>query len=262
MSRNSLNAVKRLLQDTLKESPIEKQFVSDLKRSIELTDQKEARKPSQSYKPSSLNCIRNMYYQRIGIEPESESNAVLIGICEAGTDRHNRVQEAVIHMKDNGIDCEYINVAEFVKQRNLSDIDIVSQQGHETKLFHKKLLMSFLCDGIIRYKNKYFILEIKTESLNKWFNRSDVAEAHKNQGIAYSLAFGLDNVLFLYINRDSCDYKAFLFCVTDEMRKELANKIKTCEKHVQENKAPKKPNNLTKGTCSYCNYKKQCRLDG
>ena len=104
MSRNSLKSVCRLIQSIKEEIPIEKQFVEDLKRSIELNDKKESRKPSQTYKPSSMNCLRNMYYQRIGIEPESESNAVLIGICESGTDRHERVQEAISRMKENNIE--------------------------------------------------------------------------------------------------------------------------------------------------------------
>ena len=60
MSRNSLKSVCRLIQSIKEEIPIEKQFVEDLKRSIELNDKKESRKPSQTYKPCSMNCLRNM----------------------------------------------------------------------------------------------------------------------------------------------------------------------------------------------------------
>ena len=261
MARNSLKSVCRLIQSTQQDIPIEKQFVADLKRSIELNDQKDARKPSMTYKPSSMNCIRNMYYQRIGADGESESSAVLVGICESGSDRHERVQAAVSRMKENGIDCEYIDVAEFVRQRNLEHLEIVSKQGYETKLFHKLLQMSFLCDGIIRYKGKYYILEIKTESIHKWLDRKDVAEEHKNQATAYSLSFNLDNVIFLYINRDNCDMKPFMYNVSEDSKDYLVNRINTCEGYVQSQKVPPKPLDVSKKACSYCNYKKQCQKD-
>ena len=47
-------------------------------------------------------------------------------------------------------------------------LEIVGQSGMECKLYHKKLNMSFMCDGIIKYKSKYFIFEFKTETANKW----------------------------------------------------------------------------------------------
>lgn len=262
MARNSLKAVCRLISSAQQDTSIEKQFVNDLKRSIELNNQKDSRKPSQTYKPSSMLCLRQMYYQRIGVEPESESNAVLIGICESGSDRHERVQCAVSRMRENGIDCEYIDVADFIKQRDLNDIEIVSKQGYETKLFHKKLCMSFLCDGIIRYKGKYYILEIKTESINKWYDRQDVADEHKIQATAYSYSFGIDNVIFLYINRDMCDMKPFMFTVTPQMTQNLIGRLNDCEEYVKTHTAPKKDENTPKKACNYCNYKKQCQKDG
>lgn len=261
MARNSLKSVCRLIQSTQEEIPVEKQFVTDLKRSIELNDQKDSRKPSQTYKPSSMNCIRNMYYQRIGVDVESESSAVLVGICESGTDRHERVQSAVSRMKENGIECEYIDVANFIKQRELNNIDIVSKQGYETKLFHKELQMSFLCDGIIKYQGKYYILEIKTESIHKWLDRKDVADEHKNQATAYSTSFNIDTVIFLYINRDNCDMKAFMYNVTPENKRNLVGRINECEEYVKTHTTPPKPLEITKKMCNYCSYKRQCQKD-
>ena len=134
---NVLNLAKQ------EELPIEKQFLSDLKASIEIQDEKNSRKPSQTYKPSSLHCIRNMFYQRSGAEAQSDrASSELIGICESGTDRHERLQMAVQSMRDNNIDCEYVDVAEYVSTHDLPDIEIVSKQGMETKLYHKKYIMS------------------------------------------------------------------------------------------------------------------------
>ena len=54
------------------ELPVEQQFLNDLRASIEKQDEKNARKPSQSYKPSSMHCIRNMYFQVTGAEQRGE----------------------------------------------------------------------------------------------------------------------------------------------------------------------------------------------
>lgn len=262
MARNSLKNVMRLI-DTVKDTlPPEQDFLNDLKRSIEMTEDKEQRLPSKTYKPSSMNCIRASYYQLMGIQPdESSSSYSLIGICNSGTDIHIRIQTAVEQMKENGMDCEYIDVAEFVKSRNLDYLTIVSKNGMETKLYHKKLNMSFMCDGIIRYKGHYYILELKTENTYKFTNRKDVDPSHYKQGTAYSIAFDIPEVLFVYINRDVLDMKAFMFVPTKEMKQDLIGYIEECDGYVKRMIAPPKPENVSKKACSYCIYKTQCRKD-
>ena len=122
--------------------------------------------------------------------------------------------------------------------------------------------MSFLCDGIIWYRGHYYILELKTESIYKWQSRQGVDPAHYNQAIAYSAALGLDEVIFIYINRDLLDMKAFLFTVTDDMKQELVGKIEECDSYVKKRTTPPKPTNIDRKTCEYCQYKKACRRDG
>ena len=241
----------------------EQAFLADLKRSIEKSADKEARKPSQTYKPSSMNCIRNMYYQVIGAEQDPSHSAYCsVGICNSGTDIHIRIQKAVEDMKNNGVDCEYIDVADYVKSRNLDYLEIVEKSGMETKLYYKDLNMSFLSDGIIRYKNHYYILEIKTEASFKWNTRDNVDPTHYKQGTAYSIAFKLPEVLFLYVNRDVLDMKAYMFVPTDEMKQDLVGMITECDGYVSRMICPPKPENVPKKTCSYCGYKTLCGKDG
>lgn len=263
MSRQSLKNVIRLINEANESLPVEKAFLTDLKRSIELSDAKNSRKPSKTYKPSSMNCIRNMYYQVTGQDQDSEpSSYCLVGICNSGTDIHERIQKAVSDMKNNGIRCEYLDVGEFVKQNHLDNLQVVSKSGMETKLFYKNLNMSFLCDGIVRYKGKEYILEIKTESSFKWQKRTGVDPAHFNQATAYSTAFKLDHVLFLYINRDVLDMKMYDFVVSDDMREELLGKIAQCDSYVQRFTVPPKPESFSNKFCQYCNYKSACAKDG
>lgn len=261
MARNSLKSVMRLIDATAKNLPPEQQFLADLKKSIEVSDMDGYRKPSQTYKPSSMNCIRSMYYQVSGKEVKPSTNGyMMIGICNSGTDIHARVQDYISGMKKNGIDCEYVDVAEFIKIRGLDYLEIREKHGFETKLYNKKLNMSFMVDGIIKYNGKYYILELKTEASFKWQSRTGVDPKHYNQATAYSEALGLNDIIFVYINRDVLDMKAYLFNVTDDMKMELVGKITECDGYVQRMITPPKPD-INKRECSYCMYKEICDAD-
>lgn len=245
---------------TAEEVPVEQAFLRDLKASIERDASKSVHVASKRYKPSGMNCIRFMWFQMMGVEPRPDAkSSELEGICESGTDRHERIQNAISRMKDNGIDCEYIDVGDYVTSHNLEDLEIVSKQGNETKLYNKVYNISFLCDGIIRYKGKYYILEIKTETRDKFWDQKEVRNEHKLQGTAYSLSFGIDDVLYLYECRDNCAKKAFMLHVTSDMKNDLVAKILTCDSHVENKTCPPKPTDLTKSACAYCNYSEECK---
>ena len=249
----------KAIEKANKEIPVEQEFLDDLKRSIELEDKKNFRKPSETYSPSGMGCIRAMYYKRSGVDVEPDSNYTMIGICESGTDRHERIQNAISHMKDNGFDCEYIDVGEYVKSRGLDlYLDIVDKCGNETKLFDKIRNVSFLCDGIIKYHGKYYIVEFKTESSFKLKYRTGVDPKHYNQAITYSLELQLDSVIFVYINRDIVDYKSYLFNVSESDRERVRALIDTCENYVINNELPPKPEEASPKKCAYCAYKFLC----
>lgn len=266
MGKLKLNRICKLIDvSTSKTKSVADQFATDLGYAIvKYNSMSTPATVSKSYKPSSLHCIRNMYYQIVGEEVEQNSSitADFIGICESGTGRHNDIQESIIHMKDVGIDCEYINVADYVKEHNLSDIEIIEQCGHETKLFNSKYNIRFLCDGIVKYKGEYYIFEYKTETSFKWNSRDNVDDGHKLQATAYSLSLGLDKVIFLYENRDICTKKCYLFEVTQDMRDSLVERISICDKYVVKKLVPPKPFELSPKYCKYCGYVNVCRKDG
>lgn len=257
----SLKNIHKLIADAVQELPPEESFLNDLTSSIERRDADNHYVPSQTYKPSSMNCIRNMYFQRVGAEAtDGEASMELIGMGESGTDRHERIQQAVFNMKNYGIDCEYIDVAEYVEEHELSHLSIIKQQGFETKLYHKDLYMSFLCDGIIKYKGEYYILEIKTETIYKWQGRKGVEPLHINQGTSYSTALEINKVLFLYECRDNCSKKAYILDVTNEMKEDLiVSRIEDCEQYVKNLTVPPKPKEASPKFCQYCNYRSLCK---
>lgn len=233
-----------------------------LRRTIELDAERNNRKPSKSYKPSSMNCIRNMWYQMMGAEPDRAiTNYTSVGIAWCGTDIHLRVQAAVMMMREFGYDCDYIDVAEYIKEHNLDYLDVVSKNGPETKLYHKTLHMSFMCDGIIRFDGQYYILEIKSEASFKNQHRDCVDPKHYNQGTAYSIALRLSGVVFLYVNRDIFEMKAFLFRPTNEQKENVVGLITECDGYVSRMICPPKPEDISRRICEYCAYKDRCKRE-
>lgn len=221
-------------------------------------------KPSRRYKPSSLNCIRNMYYQIIGadLDKQQQKSSDFFGICESGTDRHKRIQFVITQMKNYGIDCEYIDVGSFIKNNNLTNLRVEGNSDYETKVYDFERNIIFLCDGLILYKGVYYVLEIKTESSYKWMDRSYVDEKHLNQAYTYALELGIDKVLFIYENRDVCTKKPYILTVTDDNKKYIENRIHSCDEYVSQNIVPPVEEHITPKICQYCDYKARCKVDG
>lgn len=263
MARLNLTNLTKLVKGSTEEGVADSQrFLLELESSIEKTENKRHQKSGTlAYKPSSMNCVRMMYYSMTdAAKDEQAADCGLIGICESGTDRHERIQEAVCDMKANGYDCEYIHVHNYLEENKLPDLEIIEQKGYETKLWHKTLNLRFMCDGIIKYRGKYYILEIKTESSFKWQPRAGVDSSHYTQACTYSHVFGIPDVMFLYENRDTCAKKCFIYTPTKEEISELVlDKIADCNRHLEENRVPSIPTNISAKTCRYCLYKTVCK---
>ena len=258
MARSSLKNILKMVNNDDAGS----QFINDLNFSIVKQDKLRMRAPSQSFKPSSMNCVRNMYFQVTGKEPVKDVPPSLIGIMESGTDRHERIQRSITDMKESGIDCEFIDVSDYVKEKKLN-IKIIDKKEYETKLYNTELNISFLCDGIVKYRGKYYILEIKTETSSKYWKHTGVREEHIEQATTYSICLGINDILFLYECRDFCDKKAFHLIITDEMKGSVISKINEVNSAIQEERIPEEPYkkdiNFNRDYCRYCNYKYLCR---
>lgn len=240
-----------------KKNCVAQDFLDELNYCIEL-ENKSTYIPSKSFKPSGISgCKRALYYELKGVQPdEDQKTTELTGICESGTDRHESIQSYVMRMQENGLNCEWLDVGEYVRKNNI-DAEVVSQNGNETKLFSKKYNMRFLCDGLIRYKGELYILEIKTEASNKFMQHDRPWPDHIQQATCYSMVLEVPKVIFLYENRDICSKKAFLVEVTDLMIKRVEGIINEVNRFVSNNELPPKENK-----CKYCKYRTQCARDG
>lgn len=265
MSRRLLNLINSSKQDL----PANKKFLKDLMSCIERCEQAERRKGSTYYKPSSLHCVRNMYFTRTDApqdEGYTEYNST--GMSDTGTRRHEAIQEVLLKMQTFGYDWKYLDVAEYVKEKQkfgkCLTLQIKGKQGAETHLIDTALNLSFRCDGIIRRisTNENFLFEFKNVVSFKYNQLEDhCLEQHHNQVICYCTALDLDKAFVTYENRDTCLLEVpEVFEVTPEMKKRLVNYISECDGYVERMIAP--PMTTDTKNCRYCQYKTICRKIG
>lgn len=218
--------------------------------------------PSIQYKPSKLVCTRQMYYYRTKTKPEQAvRKASWIEIPQTGEDRHIRLQNYVMSMKKHGFDYEYVSVSDFLAKFPNPDLEIKPNRkvdSPETKLYNRRYDMTFMADGILLHSNVYRVIEFKTEGSKKWNSRMGVDLEHYNQATCYCLSFNLDEVIFVYENRDTLEKKVYLLKVTSEMKEKVKKKMFDCNSYVDKNILPPKEECAQ---CTFCEYKSKCILN-
>lgn len=255
MASKILQAVKTVKKEVIYED----NFLEDYHKSV-LESQEVEEGIIDRYRPSSLadGCKRMIWYQRKGLGSREKQDVVLNEICSCGTDRHARIQG---HIK-NIPDLSWLDVEGVVEEARDSGINVEflywDEDHTEAKCKNHDLNFHFLCDGIFRYKKKEVILEIKTIHSFAFQKLTAPLEKHIKQATCYALSLGIDNVLFLYEDRNFMKKKLFLYEVTSGDKKEIIEKVEWLNKAIEEDKMP--PKEIDK--CMYCNCKGQCNLDG
>lgn len=264
----SRRKLSRLIEQSVKAQPLNKAFLTDLMSAIEMKDQKYRRKPSQHYKPSQFVCLRQMYFTRIGEEPDNiRTEYTGVGMADTGSRRHEAIQEVLLEMDGMGYDWKYMDVEEYLKEKwaeqKCLTIKIKGKSGAETKLFDEALQLSFMCDGIIKRKStgQYYLFEFKNQISFKFNGKEKVDEEHMDQITCYCLALELDQVFVVYENRDICALECpELVTVTEEMKSACASKIFECDSYVERMIPP--PRHETDKPCRWCAYKTACTKAG
>lgn len=263
-TRRLLNIINSSTQNL----PANKKFLNDLMRGVERYNMQTSRKGSRYYKPSGLKCMRQMYFVRMGAEQDttpSEYNS--LNMADTGTRRHEGIQEVLLAMKDMGYDWKYLDVAEYVKEKQkfgkCLSLEIKGTQGAETHLIDKALNTSFRCDGIIRRisTNEDYLFEFKNVISFKFaqVDNEPLAE-HMKQVTCYCTSLDLDKAFVLYENRDNCELECPIIEITRDMKNNLVSYIQECEGYVERMIAP--PKCEEKKTCRWCSYKQICQKVG
>lgn len=253
MSRKSLISMIKAGED------VSQSFLAELSYTIENTQEEYI--PSKTIKPSSLFCPRQSVFQIIGAEMDDEQkNEQSIGICELGSATHLFIQNTILKSRN----IEYLNVSDYIKENNI-DLEVTKESDFEngepeTKVYSKKFNISCLCDGIVKFKNKLFILEIKTISSGQFFKLDGVLDKHKQQAISYSTLFDISDVLFLYISRDFFQMKLFIYTPTNKERLDWQQNIEYILSCVKNGEIPPIPKEKSGKFCNYCRYKNYCEV--
>lgn len=274
---NSRSRIGRLVSASVQKQPLNKAFLTDVMSVIETLDSKGRRMPSRTYKPSSLVCMRQMYFQVTGEKPdESRTDYCSVGMADTGTRRHVAIQEAVSAMAELGYDWKYLDVEEYIRQKQSQgkcmDIEVRGKRGVETSLYHKALNISFMCDGIVRHlpSKRDFLFEFKNQISFKYakderaptaVSKQHIDLQHEDQVCTYCMALDLEDALVLYENRDNCNLECpEVFHVTPEMKQARVDKILECDGYVERQVPP--PMHTDKKPCRWCSYKTACQKAG
>jgi CRISPR/Cas system-associated exonuclease Cas4 (RecB family) len=180
----------------------------------------------------------------------SPQSPELCAICETGTDRHIRIQEKIISVPE----FKWVDLEEFVITRK--NLEIIEKVGLECKLYDKELNIRFMCDGVIAFKNKLYIIEIKTEDGIKFSKREAIEPTHYTQGCIYSLCLNIPDILFIYENRNFLTKKVYHATYTDNDYCNILDDINVVNEAVNNKKLPYA---YRDNKCIYCNYKNKCK---
>lgn len=251
------------------EEDIAEEFLTQYKFAVEELERKSGYVPSKTISPSSIKCIRTATFKRLGASRDSKSESEqLISICQNGSSEHENTQRVISKMSKLGLKFEAVNIGDYIREHNVP-ITIKKESNfdkgeYETKLFSDDYFVSFLADGMVKYKGKYYLIEIKTQPFESQMRQNDVHEKHKDQATAYCVLLGIDSVIFFYEERNFLGKKCFLFTPTEEQKKNMLDKIILINKYAVSRTIPAKPQEASENRnfCKYCDYISLCNLCG
>ena len=253
----SFASLAKLINEASKVKAEPEEFLSMYHEAVKRLDV--PRKPSACYHPSSIGgCSRNLYFQLVSEELDSmlAADPQLQEIGASGSAAHERIQQNIVAMQKLGYPVEWMDVSKYLEEHPALGTVVRRIDGLETLLFNEIYNLSFKCDGIIRLNGLPRILEIKTEVEMKWVARNAPVEEHIAQGIAYSLGLGIEEILYVYENRNTCAKKAYLHKVSSSQKHQMSDKIARIDSFVADGKVPPKEESVS--NCKYCNYKRAC----
>lgn len=226
-----------------------------------------------SFSPSSASkCERELYYKA---KHEQKDEVQMFPYqrrwVRNGSAVHAAVQKdlllAEVHLKNPAFTVEKMPDGSAAWEHNLKNVKQVEHNGIRFQI-------SGMMDGILHYmKDKSRIgFEFKTKSTTLGaighYKMKDAQEGHKEQAIAYSILFGINEFIFLYesLAKDGWmkgfeakpDMRAFYFQPTDDQKNQLLDKFARVAAKVKADDLPSQE--LDK--CIFCPFKQKCKADG
>lgn len=216
--------------------------------------------PHRTFAPSAFRCDRRSWFRLRGVEPDviKTPDAVLNFSAEIGTACHRMIQRNLRDM----LKSDWINVMNYVYDFKRSDTYyncVPTDDELETFVSTENPPVRFACDGIIRLKDKLYLLEIKSSEYGSWNELTDPKPHHIDQVKCYCTLLHLDDVIFMYIDRQYGGIKCFEYHVSKSDKDSILERFQRVQDMVRMNLAP---SGLPKGdswcTPSMCPYYTRC----
>ena len=222
----------------------------------------ERAKPSnQSIAPSSSHCRRVNWFRLRGVQPDISENPDkgLDFTAKVGTALHEVIQSRLKGYA--GEEFEWIDVSQYLAEHPRAGVAITCEtHGYETRVAIDRPPIRFACDGIVRFKGKLYILEIKSCEFSSLQDLTEPKQHHVDQVRSYSALLGIQDVLVLYIDRQYGDLKCFELHFTDKDNIDVWKEFTEIQQLAEACIAPEKlPPGDPWCSSSMCSYYKKCK---
>jgi hypothetical protein len=234
-------------------------------------DVKMVRPELPTFSPSGASkCARELFYKdNDAILPHEVRYPYQRRWTRNSTAVHEVIQKDLLYMGNTMKDPAFkVNILENglpAWEDNIKSFVIVEHNG-------EKFAVLGMMDGILTYKDGSTIgFEFKTKSNTLgqvgYYKMKDSAPYHKEQCVAYSLIFGMDEFILMYesVVKDhwhkgqeaKIDFRTFYYKVNDEAKTELLDRFAYIAKCIRLGEVPDRE--LDK--CMFCQYIDECKKE-
>lgn len=218
----------------------------------------ETKTPSRTFAPSQIRCKRISWFRLRGVEPEPETivDRSMDFKAKMGTACHQNIQKILSETLGVG----WVDPETYLREH--SDYTFsCTQNGLETQIeITNPIPIKFAPDGILFWKDKYWLLEIKTSEYSTFDGLIAPKPQHMDQIKCYATLLNIHNVLVLYQDRLYGNLKCFEVKVTDADMVLMRQMFKEVQDFAEKNIPPKKlPTGDIWCSPSRCRYYNKCK---
>lgn len=217
--------------------------------------------PSKTFAPSALRCERRSWFRLRGVEPDkiSTPDRILDFTAKVGTALHQVLQDYIYRK----LGFDWISVRRHLLSLYSEDNFRCTSDGFETKVEFYNPPIKFACDGLIRWKDAIYLLEIKSSEYSSFQELTDPKPQHISQVEAYCTLLHVNNVLFLYIDRQYGSLKCFEHTVNQYDMKDISDMFERVQQMAKSGIAPEGlPVGDSWCSPSMCDWYKKCQEYG
>lgn len=235
-------------------------LISTINDAIDSRAQRDASTPHKPvFAPSSAFCDRKIWFRFRGVNPDTPTSADYYGefVKMIGDACHVYIQSLLKEtLKDDWIDvADYL--ADLFFNDKLQYRYTAEREGLETHISIHTPPICFSTDGIIRYRNKLYIIEIKSLEHSTFSEIFEPRAKDVSQTVSYQSLLYIEDVMYIYVDRLYGNIKCFEYHNGDISCDRVFEHCNTLMRMANAKVAPSKCN--IPSACNMCEYRKQCK---